>query len=413
MTDIDSAIYKELGITPPVTRCTKYLGNHDYCGWSAVDGTEYCETHEGGREFDPVAVANLLAGGGTFDDKVAERVESLRVTAEARRRLAAENAAEHPILAPVPLADLLAEPDEEAAYLVGDVWPADGRVLFAAQFKAGKTTMVGNLVRSLADGDLFLDTYKSRQVERVVLLDDELSPRMVKQWLREQDIQHPDRVAVMPMRGRLSGFDVTSPEVRAKWVEAIGPADVLIVDCLRPLMDALGLNEHSEAGVVLTGLDELMSEAGIGQLMVVHHMGHQNERSRGDSRLLDWPDALWTLVRQDEDPASQRFFKAYGRDVDVPEVGLSYEPEGRRLRVTGGNRGTVAVVGRMDEVLAFVQENPACSGRAVTEGLGGDNKVIRAALKALVRSGRVAVEVKGKAHLHTAVPSAEEVFGDD
>jgi hypothetical protein len=54
--------------------------------------------------------------------------------------------------------------------------------------------------------------------------------------------------------------------------------------------------------------------------MVVHHMGHAGERSRGDSRILDWPDASWKLVREDlDDPASPRYLSAFGRDVDVPE----------------------------------------------------------------------------------------------
>jgi hypothetical protein len=66
-------------------------------------------------------------------------------------------------------------------------------------------------------------------------------------------------------------------------------------------------------------IDELLLEAGIDEALVVHHMGHSGERARGDSRLRDWPDVEWRLMRQDDDPASPRFLTAYGRDIDVPE----------------------------------------------------------------------------------------------
>jgi len=68
-------------------------------------------------------------------------------------------------------------------------------------------------------------------------------------------------------------------------------------------------------------------------------MGHTNERARGESRLQDWPDAIWRLVRADpDDPSSPRFFSAYGRDVSVPEGRLSYDESSRRLSYVAGSR---------------------------------------------------------------------------
>src|SRR6185503_6838808 len=110
--------------------------------------------------------------------------------------------------------------------------------------------------------------------------------------------------------------------------------------CLRPVLDALGLNEHTEVGLFLTALDALLREANIPEALVIQHMGHKGERARGDSRLLDWPDVGWTLVREkDDDPASPRFFKAYGRDVDVAEKQLAFDAATRRLSVVGADEG--------------------------------------------------------------------------
>ena len=44
------------------------------------------------------------------------------------------------------------------------------------------------------------------------------------------------------------------------------------------------------------------------------------------------------MVRKDEDPASQRYFSAFGRDVDVQECELSYDATTRSLTITGGSR---------------------------------------------------------------------------
>ena len=73
-------------------------------------------------------------------------------------------------------------------------------------------------------------------------------------------------------------------------------------------------------------------------------MGHAGERSRGDSRLRDWPDVECRLVRDksndedgDTDPAA-RYLAAYGRDVDQPEQLLGYDGTTRRLTIAGGSR---------------------------------------------------------------------------
>ncbi|CAI9407878.1 hypothetical protein AESSP_01914 [Aestuariimicrobium sp. T2.26MG-19.2B] len=55
------------------------------------------------------------------------------------------------------LAQLLAEPDVDAEYQVEGLWPTGGRVVLVAPHKAGKSTLVANLLRSLVDGEKFLD----------------------------------------------------------------------------------------------------------------------------------------------------------------------------------------------------------------------------------------------------------------
>lgn len=273
----------------------------------------------------------------------------------------------------------LQEPDEEVRYRVEGLWPAGGRVLLAAQYKAGKTTMRDNLVRSLVDGDPFLGEFSVQPVTgRVMVLDLELSQGMMRRWLREQQIQNPGQVAVSSLRGNTAALDLFDDEIMGWWAQRLRDFDVevLVLDCLRPILDALGLSEDKDAGRFLTKFDELLTRAGVTDAVVIHHMGHTGDRSRGDSRLRDWPDAEWVMARVDpEDPRSPRHFSALGRDVDMPARRLDFDEASRRLTssVAGDLRTEreLAVVERLiDRVVAAVEAQPGITTRGLNEAVG-------------------------------------------
>jgi RecA-family ATPase len=160
-------------------------------------------------------------------------------------------------------------------------------VILAAQFKAGKTTLVGNLTRSLLDGDLWLGKYPVTPLDgSVALLDFEMSGPQLTDWLRDQGIKNSNKVVLVPMRGRAPAFDLLTEDVRARWASLLKSKRVgyLILDCLRPIMDGLGLDEHHDAGRFLVALDELLREAAIPDCLVVHHMGHTPTSGRVATR---------------------------------------------------------------------------------------------------------------------------------
>jgi hypothetical protein len=336
-----------------------------------------------------------------FLREVEEEAGRQRVRRAARDLLAAEDAATVTIPRPVRLTEFLAIPDEPSAYRVDQVWPVGGRVVLSSQWKAGKTTIVGNLIRALVDGDPFLGTYEvTPAAGRVVLIDDELDERTLRRWLRDHGIVNTDAVDVLSLRGRLSTFNILDPACRTRWAAMLRDlqAGRTLFDCLRPALDALGLDESREAGRFFEGFDELLTEAGVTEALVAHHMGHTGERSRGDSRILDWPDAVWKLVRNTDDRGEQeldgpRFFSAFGRDVNVPEGQLSYDPETRRLSLVGGSRKDSKARVAEPAVLEYVKDNPGQSGRQITAAVHAatDHKRddITAALKHLVSSGEV------------------------
>lgn len=320
-----------------------------------------------------------------------------------------------------PLGEFLAEPDPEVTFRVEGLWPAYGNALLAAQYKAGKSTTVGNVLRCLADGDPLYGRYQvNRPRGRVALIDDELHEATLRRWLRDQGIRNVDAIHVAPLKGRVGTFDVFSSRGRAAWAAELRRNDVsvLVVDCLRPILDAHGMDENHEMGRLLVALETLVADAGADELLCIHHMGHSGERSRGDSRLRDWPDVEWKLVRQSDDASSPRFFSAYGRDVDEPEQQLHLDPDTRRLTIIGGSRREQVLDDLMTIVCDVVTAAPGAGARDIREQVRDEageatNGDIDSARRRAVDKGLIRVDREGSKHAHyPTVPSVPDRAGD-
>lgn len=337
--------------------------------------------------------------GGLDETAIEHRLRVLRVNREARLRLDDEMRPPTVLPALKSLTTLLDEPETPTRYRIEQVAPANARVMLSAQQKGGKTTLIHNIIRSHVDVEPLLGQFDiNAQSRRLVLLDDELSEDMLRRWLRAQQIRNTDAVTTVSLRGRISTFNLLDDRTRAAWAQQFRDlgCDYLILDCLRPVLDALGLDENRDAGKFLVQFDALLAEAGITDAMLVHHMGHAHERARGDSRLQDWPDAIWRLVRENDEPGSPRYFSAYGRDVNVAEGRLSYDPSTRRLYYAAGSRIDTKVEAAylaVIKVLAAKSGEPL-SKNAIEAELAEEHtqKAIRTAIARSVESEIVAIE---------------------
>ncbi len=338
-----------------------------------------------------------------------------------------EDEPRNPLPELVPLVDLLAEPEEPVRFRIAGLLPTGARALLAAQFKAGKTTMRDNLVRSLADGTPFLDEFAIEPLEdgrTVVVIDNEMSRGQLRRWLADQGIGRPEIVRVVVLRGQVGKFNLIDPYTRAAWADHLRSANagLVIFDCLRPVLDALGLSEDKDSGKFLTAFDALLHQAGVDEAVVVHHMGHSGERSRGDSRLRDWPDVEWRLVREqppageEPDPAAPRYFSAYGRDVDVLEGAVTFDPNTRHLSRSEGTRRDAGGRRALEDVLDVLQiATEPLSGRAVEMSMqnsGHARNDIRRALKIGIRDGLIETQPGRKnSTLHSVRRSAPQFAG--
>jgi len=194
---------------------------------------------------------------------------------------------------------------------------------------------------------------------------------------------------------------ISSPKYHspcAEWAKLLADAGAttVVLDCIGPILAALGLDENkaAEVGRFLATFEQLLAEAGVPESFVIHHMGHDAERSRGASRLRDWPDAEWRLVRQDDSPASARYLSAYGRDVDMPESRLDYDPLTRHLWAAGGSRKTEQVGAARAALIEILADEPGLSGNAIEKWSGTashSRAAVREALRSAVADGAIVV----------------------
>ena len=214
-----------------------------------------------------------------------------------------------------------------------------GSVLLAAQYKAGKSTLMLNLVKSLTTGTDFLGEFSVPNALKVAYVDMELGYAMAWDWFNDIPGVDYKNMVYFPRVGLGGQMNFKSETIRAKWARVLrtNQVDLLIVDPLSPVMSALGIDENSAETVrpLLDSFDQLKVEANLQGVVVTHHTGHQNTgRARGSTAFNDWPTSIMSVTKQGEDEQSERAFRAFGRDVAVPTTSLMFDKPTRTLKLS-------------------------------------------------------------------------------
>ena len=347
-----------------------------------------------------------IVGPPTTPDEFEVAVEAdavkLRIRNAARVKVAAEEAARLPVqpLGVVTLAEVLALP-LEPAYRVDSLIPAEAGTLVVAQRKTGKTTLTLNLARSLLSGEPFLGLGVRPLSGTVAVLNFEVSERQLGRWAAEHGIDD-SRMILVNLRGRSNPLarpaerDRLAAELRAREVEAV------IVDPFGRAYSGDNQNDAGQVGAWLSDLDRLAREGvGANDVILTAHAGWNGERTRGASALEDWADSVITMTRDAEDE-SARYLRAIGRDVELEEDRLVFDPVTRTLTLAGtGSRRQATIARKLanlaDEVVAIVTTEQGIQATQVTHRLrdrgvtfqkGDESKAATAA----VRDGRLRVE---------------------
>jgi len=307
--------------------------------WSEV-AHAWNSAHQQGRR-EPVA----MRGMGHSPMSYEERKQRERERQQILRELKAEQRGEIKYPVGWSLDELLLMPNGHEPFRIHSLWPTNGKVLLTAQQKAGKTTMVANLLRALVNGELFLGMYDIDDplVGRVGLIDNEMDTMQLGGLLGGIGIsaESSDRVHGWALRGMSSTFNLIDPELRLWWIEEFKrwECEVIILDVLGVALNSCGFSENSndEVTTFFSIWDEITAQAGVSETLFVHHMGHEQARARGASRLRGGIDVEWLIFYgpdEDGNPTRERFFKSTGRaDIDHPETVLEFNRADHSLRL--------------------------------------------------------------------------------
>jgi len=259
------------------------------------------------------------------------------------------------------LAEELALPETETVWRIKGLLPAEGNAVVVAPRKTGKTTLVGELIRSLADGVPFLG-YACAAVTSVALFNYENTERQQRAWLRALGIEQLNRVHVLHLRG--SALSLNVPQVRAyvtQWL-AERAVEVWIPDPYLRAAQGIVVNENDngQANVFTGVLDEIKLESGVKEIVMPAHSSNKNEiesgaeSMRGAGRVEDWADAIWYLTSVE----GKRFIRATGRDVELSETQMHFDTTTRHLSIgqPGHGRKEAALEGDVAQVSKVLRE---------------------------------------------------------
>ncbi|MFX4272965.1 AAA family ATPase [Propionibacteriaceae bacterium Y1685] len=342
----------------------------------------------------------------SFDQRVLFAAERMRVQEAARRLVELERRGQVEAFDVGTLTEVLARPSDPA-HRVDGLIPWEASTLLTAQRKTGKTTATLNLARSLLTGEDFLGRFGVQRVAgSVALLNFEVSAGQLARWAHDAGVP-PDRLHLANLRGRRNPLadDVDRAQLAAL-LRARG-VEVLICDPFGRAYTGASQNDAGEVSAWLVDLDRFArSEVGATDLVLTAHAGWNGERTRGSSALEDWADVVLTLTRDgsEDGDQQQRYLSAFGRDVEVEEDRLDYEPTSRTLRLAGtGSRRAAAAERTSAEleaaVVRVVAAMPGVNGSQVERelrerGVPFQRGAPRQVLAALVDAER-AVSVPG------------------
>jgi hypothetical protein len=223
-------------------------------------------------------------------------------------------------------------------FRIKDLLTMHGNVLISAYRKAGKSSLIINLMAALTSDAKFLGQFACKPVDgRVQYVNLELYQSMLWHYCQNMGLRIDNEdVLIQDYLGRATEFMLADDQWREWYVEQLVQDEVkaLIIDPIHPLVALQGTqsNDNDESRTVMELLGNIARMAELDHLFVVDHTGHaEKQRARGASAKEDWADILWNVQRGAEDSGNDRYLDVTGRGV----IGhASYEMD-RNGRLTG------------------------------------------------------------------------------
>lgn len=283
---------------------------------------------------------------------VTKELTRLRASREARARLRAEDRT--PLVWAEDIRAVLARGIEPVQFVIEDLAPVGSNVLLVAEAKAGKTTLVMNLVAAIVQGQKFLGRYAIDHLPEgssITYSNFELSENMAANWLGAMLTGDPadDLHALHVDQWKGSSLNLPDGEVEDELVEQLRlrRSSVWVIDPYSAAIDH-DENSNTETGAWVNAIDRIARRADLRLVVIAAHSGVAAKdggdlRVRGATRLDGWQSLKWMYTHDgdvnESPPGTIRYLKAWGRDVDVPQFAVDYDRPTRILSVAAGAGG--------------------------------------------------------------------------
>lgn len=391
----------------------------------------------------PQEIIHLIKNS-VFNKYKGRRDEDSRIQKELEKIISGkipEGAEETQALRTTNYGEVMGNSNTFEGWLVKGFWGRRSHGIVAGMPKCFKSTLVHDLVVSVASGASFLGKFPVLEPGPVIVVQNENADYIMKDRTEkiildrglvgetEKVNSHKLRVEFPPELPitfiNQQGFNLSNEDHRRqmeKLVEEIRP--VLVVFDPLYLMFEGDLNSSKDLNPVLNWLLSLKTEYKT-SVMVIHHYnkgGNQQAlkggaRMAGSVMLYGWVESAWYLTKTDDEeetPPNQNvdFTESSGTSTitltrefrmagGLPDVDLHFELGeigNPSYRVTLGAAGAPHVTIRTleDEIVSLLgNSNAPVSKRAIQENLGIDKEATRKAINNLLQSKRIVTMDKG------------------
>ncbi len=280
-----------------------------------------------------------------------------------------------------PMADFLAEPEEEVPYVWDDTLPAGGLSILGARPKTGKTTLARNLAHRVARGTPFLGR-DTRQGPVVYLALEEKRAELQRQ-LRQMGVEADDPLYVHTGAAPQDALMALRAAIRQ-----VRPL-LAVVDPLQDFARVRDMNDYSAVHESLAPLREVARETGT-HVLVLHH-NNKSDDLLGSTQLSGAVDTLLFMARRDG-ARTIRSVQRYGTDISETLLRL--------------NRNTGVVVEDGDysqhreddlkEVILNCVQQGALTETEIRRKVGGNENAVAKTMRVLVEEGQLVRTGAGK-----------------
>ena len=296
---------------------------------------------------------------------------------------------------------LLSELPVKRDWLIEDLFIAGGISVLAARPKAGKSTFSRDMAACVARGNQFLG--KNTKRGPVILLDLEGKREELTESLRGLGVEHDDEIHILCGIAPQDAIELLRRD--AMWLKP----SLIVVDTLQRLARVRDLNDYAATTTALEPFISIARDSGA-HIMLLHHSGradgHGVDAPMGSTAISGSVDTVAVLKRKEDGARTISTVQRYGQDLE-PTL-LTMDKDGHvHLGGTVLEAETRSAAAR---VIEFVRDNPKSTQQDIKEGIEGRWSIVRGAITAMFKDGRLIREglgKKGEPHLYSVSGNAE------